>query len=343
MIQGKYHIHIENSDSSQPIFIGTQAQVDSLLARNADLADRLHITIGSSNCDEVDQWTAENRAEYYGHMKTADILVGFSFPTEGLRQYAPDLRWIHFISSGVDHLAPFDWVPEGVQLVNNRGVHLPKSGESFAMFLGMLNAQIPRLVTSQRQHKWDKNYTSVIKGKTLAVLGVGNQGGEMARRAQGMGLHVIGIDPYVKQHPCCERVVGLEGMREVLAGADFLAIAAPLTEETRGIVNEEVLGWLPPHAGVMNVSRGPLLDEDALCRKLCAGQLSGAILDVFHTEPLPPDSPLWDAPNLIMTPHVSSDDLVNYMPLTLDLTIANLRRQLAGEPLANVVDVKRAF
>lgn len=343
MLDGKIHIHIENSDSSAPVFVGTQAHVEALLARNEDLAGRLHITIGSSSCDEIDRWTAEDLEEFYGQMKTADILVGFSFPTENMRQYAPDLRWIHFISSGVDHLAPFDWVPEGVQLVNNRGVHLPKSGESFAMFLGMLNAQIPRLVTSQRKHKWDKNFTSVIRGKTLAILGVGHQGGEMARRAQEMGLHVIGIDPYKKEHPCCDRVVGLEAMRQVLGGADFLAIAAPLTDETRGIVNEEVLGWLPPHAGVMNVSRGPLLDEDALCRKLCAGELSGAILDVFQQEPLPPDSPLWDAPNLIMTPHVSSDDLVNYMPLTLDLTIKNLRRQLAGEPLVNVVDGKRAF
>ena len=343
MYQGKYHIHIENSDASAPVFIGTQQQVDDLLARNADIADKLHITIGSSDYDEVERWSKEDLDEYYGYMKTADILVGYTFPTENLRQYAPELRWIHFISSGVNHLYPFDWVPEGIKLVNNRGVHLPKSGESFAMFLAMLNSHIPSLVTSQRRHKWDRDFTSVIAGKTLAIIGVGHQGGEMARKAKQLGLRVVGIDPYAKENPNCDLVVDNSRMKEVLSGADFLAIAAPLTPETEGIVSDEVLGWLPPHAGVLNVSRGPLLDEEALSRRLREGKLSGAILDVFTQEPLPENHFLWDTPNLIMTPHVSSDDLVNYMPLTLDLTIRNLRYEMAGEGLVNVVDTSKAF
>jgi len=132
-------------------------------------------------------------------------------------------------------------------------------------------------------------------------------------------------------------------MKEVLHDADFLAIAAPLTEETKGIFNAEILGCLPPRAGVMNISRGLLLDEEALRAKLCAGELSGAILDVFSVEPLPKESPLWQTPNLIITPHVSSDDLVHYIPLTLDLTIENVRNERAGKSLKNIVDTKRAF
>ncbi|PNV60889.1 D-2-hydroxyacid dehydrogenase [Clostridium sp. chh4-2] len=343
MYQGKIHIHIQNSDISHPVFVGTKQHVEDLLKRNPDLADKLYFTIGSSDYDEVDRWSQEDFDEYYSCMKTADIMVGFSFPTENLRQYAPCLRWIHFISSGVDHLAPFTWVPDDIKLINNRGVHLPKSGESFAMFLAMLNAHIPSLVTSQRRHKWDKDFTSVIKGKTLCIIGVGHQGGEMARKAKELGLNVIGIDPYIKEHPYCEMVVDNSRMEEVLGKADFLAIAAPLTDETRGIVSGEVLGWLPPHAGVINVSRGPLLDEEALSRKLYAGELSGAILDVFQQEPLPENSPLWDTPNLIMTPHVSSDDLVYYMPLTLDLVIHNLRNEMEGKPFINVVNANKAF
>lgn len=343
MYQNKIHIHIENSRNSAPVFIASEEQVRQLLARNQDLAGRLHITIGSSACDEIEHWTEADLREFRDYMKTADVLVGYSFPVDNLAAIAPNLRWIHFISSGVEHLAPFGWVPSNVTLINNRGVHLPKSGESFAMFLGMLNAQIPRLATAQRNGKWDRVFTSVIKGKTLVVYGVGHQGGEIARQAVNMGLNVIGVDPYVAEHPCCQKVVPVSQMKEVFAEADFLAIAAPLTEETRGIISEEALGWLPAHAGVMNVSRGPLLDQEALHRKLAAGELSGAILDVFDVEPLPGDSILWTTPNLIITPHVSSDDLVNYMPLTLDLTIENLRNELAGRPYKNVVDVHKAF
>jgi phosphoglycerate dehydrogenase-like enzyme len=343
MYSDKIHIHIENSRSSAVVFIATEEHVENLLGLNVDLAERLHFTIGSSICDETDEWTDSDLKEYYGHMATADILVGYCFPTKDMAKYAPNLRWIHFISSGVEHLAPFDWVPENVTLVNNRGVHLPKSGESFAMFLGMLNARIPHLVTSQREGRWDRVFTSVIKGKKLVVFGAGSQGGEIARQAHRMGLRVIAIDPYVTEHPCCEAVHTADSLKDDLADADFLAIAAPLTDETRGIFDEEVLGWLPKHAGVMNISRGALLDQGALDRKLRAGELSGAVLDVFEVEPLPPGSPLWTTPNLIITPHVSSDDLVNYMPLTLSLTIENVRNELAGRPLKNVVDIAKEF
>ncbi|MDR1514403.1 MAG: D-2-hydroxyacid dehydrogenase [Synergistaceae bacterium] len=343
MNEEKIHIHIENSRISHPVFVGTEEHVKALFERNPDIAGKLRVTIGSSAYDEIDRWTKSDFEEYYHCMETADVLVGYSFPTADVAKYAPALRWIHFISSGVEHMAPFGWVPEGVTLVNNRGVHLPKSGESFAMFLGMLNAQIPRLVTAQREGRWDRAFTSVIAGKKLVVFGVGNQGGEVAKQAKRMGLRVVGIDPYVTEHQCCDEIHTADRMKEDLRDADFLAIAAPVTEETKGIFSEEVLSWLPGHAGLMNISRGALLDQNALDRKLRAGELSCAVLDVFDPEPLPPDSPLWTTPNLIITPHVSSDDLVNYMPLTLDLTIENIRNEMAGRPLKNVVDIARAF
>lgn len=343
MRDGKVHIHIENSRSSVEVFIAKQKHVDDLLMRNADLADKLCITIGSSAYDEVERWTEADLDEYYDYMKTADILVGYSFPTENIALYAPHLRWIHFISSGVEHITPFTWVPGGLTLINNRGVHLPKSGESFTTYLGMLNAALPRMMTAQRNHKWDRVFTTLIKGKKLVIFGVGSQGGEMARRAKSMGLHVVGVDPYVKNHPCCDKLVGIDRMREVFADADFLAITAPLTKETKGVISREKLGWLPARASVINVSRGALLDEDALSDMLRDGRLSGAILDVFRTEPLPEDSPLWMTPNLVITPHVSSDDLVHYIPRTLDLTIENLRNELAGRPMKNIVDISREF
>ncbi len=343
MFQGKVHIHIENSKGSPPVFNGTMQQVQDLLQRNPDLAQDLHFTIGSSDADPVGNWSEENLDEFYNYMKTTDILVGYTFPLKGIREYAPDLKVIHFISSGVEHVTPFDWVPEGIKVINNRGVHLPKSGESFAMFLGMLNAGIPRLVTSQKAKKWDRNFSTIIKGKTLVVIGVGNQGGEMARQAKRMGLYVIGISHSAREHAYCDEVLTASRMKEAFERADFLSINAPLTDKTRNMVNREALDWLPKHAGIINVSRGPLLDEKALHDKLVAGELSGAILDVFSQEPLPLDHFLWDTPNLVIMPHISSDDLVNYIPRTLDLMIENYRNEKAGKELVNIVDLDRGF
>lgn len=338
----KLHVHIMNNRHSAYVYQATEQQVADAVARNKDIEDAYEITMGSSEYD-YDRWTDADLQDFYGRMKTADVLMGYTFPTENIRGYAPRLKWIHFNSSGVEHITPFDWVPEGIQLTNSRGVHQPKSGESFAMYLGMLNARLPRLYTAQRKGKWDRVFTSVIKGKTLVVLGLGCQGGEMAKQAKNMGMKVIGIDICVKQHPYCDEVVTKERMREVFAHADFLAICAPLTKETYRIIGDEQFGWLPPTASVLNVARGQLWDAEALDRRLRAGELAGAITDVFDNEPLEQESPLWYTPNLLFTPHVSSDDPVNYMPRSLDILMRNIRNYVNGLPLENVVDTAREF
>lgn len=339
----KTRVLIEYNRSAKPVFQFTKKNIDDLLARNADLADSLHFSVINYENNDLTQWTEQDKKEFYDHLVQADVLVGYQFPTRDLRERAPKLRWIHFISSGVEHKTPFDWVPDGVSIINNRGVHLPKSGESFATFLRMLSAGVPRLLTAQREIRWDRLFTTVIKGKTLVVLGMGNQGSEMARQAKNMGLKVIGIDPYRTSCEYCDEMVGLNGMKDAFARADFLGITAPSTPESYRIINAEKIGWLPRHAGLLNVSRGTLVDEAALDEALRKGDLSGAILDVFEVEPLPKDSPLWNTPNLVIIPHVSSDDLDNYIPLTLDLTVANIRNEMAGRPLKNLVDTGKGF
>lgn len=321
-----------------PVFIASGEHVKALLSRNADLADNLHVTIGSSAFDPVEMWTDGDLNEYYGYMTTADVLVGYSFPTENISIYAPDLRMIHLISAGIDHLAPFSWAPPDVKLINNSGVHKQKVGESALMLLLMLNSRMPRLVTMQREGKWKQLFTTLIAGKTLTVFGVGNLGGAIAMQAKALGLTVIGVGPNIKNHPYCDDFLSLSDMKDAFSRSDFLAVTAPLTSETKGIISERALSWLPPHAGFLNISRGGLVDNKALDRKLRDGELDCAILDVTDPEPLPPGHYLWETPNLIITPHVMGDDSINYMPLTLDLTISNVRRMLNGEALLNVVD-----
>ena len=304
-----------NNRHQAQVYQATEEQVKEAVARNADIADKFEITMGSSEYD-YDRWTEDDLKSYYEHMKEADVLMGYTFPTENIRGYAPELKWIHFNSSGV---------------------------ESFATYLGMLNSAIPRLFTAQRNGRWERTFTSVIKGRKLVVIGVGCQGGEVARQGKRLGMRVTGIDPQRTSHPECDEVLTPDRLDEALKDVDILAIAAPLTKATYRIIGERELKLMPKSASLLNVARGQLLDADALDRALRAGEIAGAILDVFDHEPLEDESPLWTAPNLIMTPHVSSDDPLNYMPRCLDILMRNVRSYLEGKPLENLVDTGREY
>jgi phosphoglycerate dehydrogenase-like enzyme len=339
----KLHVHFMHYKKEEPIYQATEAQIQDALARHPDLIDRVTYTIGDVEKYYPCDWSEEQTENYFAGAKDATVLYGYTFVTEDLLGYAPKLKWIQSASAGVEQLTPFDWIPDGVTLTNSRGVHQERSGESFAMYLAMLNAQLPRLMTAQFKGKWDRVFTSVIKGKTLVVIGVGHQGGEMARQGKNMGMTVIGLDPYVTAHPHCDEVLPMEKMKEAFAKADFMAICAPLTKETQGLVGAEQLSWLPPHAGVINVARGPLMEEKALSDALYAGKLSGAVLDVFDETPLPEDSFLWTTPNIFLSPHVSSDDPIRYSPLCLDILMRNIQNYFAGRPFENIVNTKSEF
>lgn len=157
------------------------------MPRNADLADKICITIGSSGYDELENGQKRIFCEYYDYMKTADILVGYSFPTENIASYAPNLRWIHFISSGVEHVSPFTWVPKGMKLINNRGVHLPKSGESFATFLGMLNSGHAAPYDRAAQSQMGQSLHHSHQGQKACCIWRRKPGGRDGKARQGDG------------------------------------------------------------------------------------------------------------------------------------------------------------
>jgi phosphoglycerate dehydrogenase-like enzyme len=138
-------------------------------------------------------------------------------------------------------------------------------------------------------------------------------------------------------------VIGPDALDEVLPRTKFLVLACPLTEATRGLIDRRRLGLLPPGAGVVNIGRGELIDQDALCDALDAGKLSGAVLDVFTPEPIPPNHRLWTTRNLIISPHTSADDPATYNPVSLDLFFDNLRAWRAGQPLPNRFDIARGY
>lgn len=240
--------------------------------------------------------------------------------------------------AGIEHVMPLDWLPTGTVLTNNRGVHAPKA-EQFAMTaLLMLNERIPEAITEQHAGRWRRHYATAIQGKTALIIGVGNMGVAAAKAARKLGLHVLGIRRSGKPHRSVHEMGTPNQLHDMMKRADFIVITAPLTLETEGLIDAAALDCLKPEAGLVNMGRARIVDYAALQERLRNGRVRGAILDVFDPESLPPESPLWSTPNLILTPHVSSDDDDNYAPLTIDLVFENIRRWYAGKPMRNIVD-----
>ncbi|MGD9847282.1 MAG: NAD(P)-dependent oxidoreductase [Variibacter sp.] len=207
----------------------------------------------------------------------------------------------------------------------------------------MANAQIPKLVTAQRRREWNRIFTPTVAGKTLLIVGVGHIGGGAAEQAKKLGMRVIGIRRSKTPHDAVDEMHGPGDLHALLPQADIVMVNISLTSATRFIMGREEFHKMKPGAAFINMSRGGLVDPKALEEALRTDHISCAIIDVTYPEPLPPDASLWDAPNLLITPHVMSDDLEQYIPRTLDIFFDNVRRLLDGRPYTNVVDIEREY
>jgi phosphoglycerate dehydrogenase-like enzyme len=334
----KLHVHFEDSIAKPDVFRLTAARIAAAARRNRAAAQLLHVTHGE-DLRTLDDWVG--RAQ--GLVSSADFLLHPRFPLRDLAQAAPQLRWIHVIGAGIERLLPLDWLHAGLRFTNNSGVHRPKMYEFALMSLTMLNARVPQLFHAQRERRWQPIFTPMCRGRRLLVLGSGDLGRVFARAGRHLGMRVDGVSRSGRRVPGFHAVHPVSRLARLLAGADVLAIAAPLTAQTRGLIGAPALAALKHGAGVLNVGRGPIIDSAALAEALRAGTVSSAILDVFEEEPLPADSSLWSVPNLYISPHCSSDDAELYIPLTLDLAFDNARRLATGRPLRNLVDASRQY
>ncbi|MBL8672715.1 MAG: D-2-hydroxyacid dehydrogenase [Alphaproteobacteria bacterium] len=319
------HVHIENISTQAKVFQLSKERVAAALKRHPAVAKRVKVTVG---------WDLDI---YDRAMRTAHLLVGWRFKRDTLASDAPNLRLIQLTGAGAEHLMPLDWLPEGVSLANNRGAHGQKAAEFALMSILMLNNYVPVYATQQREHRWERHFSSILEGRTLLVVGVGNMGGGAAKLAKRFGMHVLGIRRTGKRAPGVDAMHEPRALPKLLPKADFVLLTTPMTPATRHLMGKAELDLMRKDAGLINMARAGVVDYDHLARKLRKGELRGAVLDVFSPEPLPPDAPIWDAPNMIMTPHVSSDDEERYGDRTLDLVLDNAERLLAGKKPRNIV------
>ena len=324
--EGKLHLHIDNDNKLGPVFEVSRERLDAAFERYPELKDKLHCTI-DYDCENFEQ-----------HIATAGALVCWKFDLANLAERAPNLKWIHVTGAGIEYYTPFDWLPEGVTFTNNRGVHGARADEYTIMAVLMLNNRLPQMVTSQRKGTWCQEFNTGIAGKTLLVIGVGNVGGGVAAQAKHFGMNVLGVRRTVGTHPSVDEMHGPDAIPDLVPRADYIIVTAPSTANTQHLIGAKEIAAMRPGSGLVNYSRAQVVDYEALRQRLTDPGDISAILDVFDPEPLPDASPLWQTPNLIITPHCSSDDTDVYIPRTLDLFFDNMRRYFAGQDLVNRVD-----
>jgi phosphoglycerate dehydrogenase-like enzyme len=269
---------------------------------------------------EIPDGAAETRfllAEYMSDTSAKALLAAM-----------PQLEVIQLLSAGVERWLPF--VPDGVTLCNARGVHTGSTAElCVAGILAVLRG-LPQFGEQQRTGTWDRHMTRDLDDARLLVLGAGDIGRRVAA-----GLEVFGARTTYVGHTARDGVLGIGEVSGLLGVADIVAITLPLTDETRGLVDADFLGLLPDGAIVANISRGSIVDTDALLAELVSGRLS-AFLDVTDPEPLPPDHPLWHAPNVVITPHVGGGTL-GWQKRGYRMVREQIARFVSHEPLENVV------
>ncbi|MFQ5897558.1 MAG: D-2-hydroxyacid dehydrogenase [Candidatus Methylomirabilia bacterium] len=279
--------------------------------------------------------TPEDAAGVIGE---AEILYAWNFPPE-LLPAARRLQWIQAMGAGVEKFV----VPElsdSVLITRAPGVFGPWMAEYTLAWCGWVTQRIERIRENQRQQRWVPLPPDRLRGKTLAVLGFGDIGREVARLARAFGMRVTAVSRSGRRPPWVEAAYRPSGLVRALGRCDFAVSVLPLTPETRGLIGERELRAMKPTAWIVNVGRGPVIQEPALLRALEERWIAGAILDVFDTEPLPLDHPFWKRGDVVITPHIAGPSLPEEIaPIFND----NLSRYLSGKRLRHLVDPARGY
>lgn len=278
------------------------------------------------------------------HAPDCEVILG-AFPP-AVCAAAPRLRWIQSFSTGMDKfLFPEIVARDEVMISNVAGLYASQGAEHAWALLLALTRGIVQSWENQKQHKWGGGSNVELAGTTLGLVGLGGFGLEMAKRAQGYNMTIIAVDAVRTSKP--DHVAELkpatrENLHDLLRRSDVVMLACPLTPETYHLISTDELAQMKPSAYLINVTRGGIVDEPALVEALKANQIAGAGLDVTEKEPLAADNPLWDAPNLLLTPHRAGAS--QHRPrMVFEFFLQNLERYLQGEKPRNVIDKRRGY
>lgn len=287
--------------------------------------------IVAANADQLEQ-----------HIGEADALLASYFPIEVLEQ-AKKLRWFQCTGAGVDSMLSIRHKVAQIAVTNVRGIQGDNIADYVMAGVTMLHWDLRGFLRDQAQRKWTPRTVAPLAEKTLGVVGLGTIGATIAGRAKSAGMTIVGSrrDTSLAIEGV-DRMFGSDELQDLLPLCDFVVLAVPATPETIGLIGAAEIARMRREAFLINVARGNVVVESELIRALRTGAIAGAMLDVFEREPLPEDSPLWDMPNVITTPHVSGVP-ANYTERVFSIIADNIERFLRGKALINLVDLERGY
>ncbi|MEM7413520.1 MAG: D-2-hydroxyacid dehydrogenase [Myxococcota bacterium] len=290
--------------------------------------------------DEPPRWAVGCEDERRRALARAEVLIQLHTPKD-LMQLAPRLRWLQGLGAGVDQFVAAGVTRDRVVVTNASGVSAGSMAEFVIGRLLQIWKRFPEAEAYQRKHEYVRTYGRSFAGSVIGIVGLGHIGAAVAQRARAMGVRVLATkrNPEQGDPDAADKIFRTDRLHEMLAQCDGVVVTAPATPETHHLIDRAALAAMKSGAVLVNVARGSLVDEAALLDALASGQLSAAALDVFETEPLPADSPIWDAPNLWVSAH-SSVSVDRYVDDVFDLFEDNLQRFARGEPLRNRVDMQ---
>ena len=292
----------------------------------------------------------EDEKRWTSLLAEAEVLFDFDRShLEDLPERAPSLRWIQATSAGIGQLVAqhryAERMPETL-FTTASGVHAIPLAEYALMSILIFRRRVPEMLAAQEERRWERFASTDLTERSLAVVGMGSIGREVARVASEFGMRTIGVKRTVAGlDPAAlhlDALYGLDELHEALRGSEHVVLSVPHTPETEGMIGADELALLTPGAIIVNVARGAVVDESALIDALESGQLGGAALDVFQEEPLSADSPFWAMPNVLVCAHSAGTSDRENQRIT-DIFCENLRRYLVGEPLLNVLDTARMY
>lgn len=273
----------------------------------------------------------------------ADVILNCTGQGRQLRAVFPHaarLQWIHSLAAGIENQLFPDLVSSPIPMTNARGVYKESLGE-FVIGAALFFAKdFRRMIRNQQAQRWEQFDVEEISRQTMGIVGYGEIGKAAARRGKALGMRILGTSRKVtggEKDEIADRLFPLDQRAEMMALSDVVVVAAPLTPDTRGLVGAAEIARMKPGGILINVGRGPVIDEAAMVQALTENRIRGAALDVFDQEPLPADHPLWSLENVLLSPHCA-DHTSDWLQQSTEFFVSNFQRFVTGRPLLNVVD-----
>jgi phosphoglycerate dehydrogenase-like enzyme len=316
---------------------------DSLLQKIRQVDPLIRVTDASTLVAGEREGDAEAKGKLDALLADAEVIAGFA-PPQNILKRAPKLKWVQLMSAGADGVARTEIWQSDITITGVSGIHATPISEYVLGMMLQFSKKFPQYLRMKEKHQYQRITPQLLRGQTAGIIALGHIGREVARLAKAFGMRVLAVDEIRGTRPArnVDEMLPINQLKRLFTESDFVVSCVPLTPKTSKLIGEKELRAMKPTAYLINISRGGIVDEDALIRALDEKWIAGAGLDVTAIEPLPPTSRLWDFDNVVLTPHVSGAQ-EDYLVLGTELFCENIKRYLKGKKMKNIIIRERGY